>query len=61
MAGAGAAARTQRKPPRVLRRMLALDDFEEEARRYLPRPIFGYVSGGAVPRARQWRSGPPPR
>jgi L-lactate dehydrogenase (cytochrome) len=33
--------------PRVLTRMLALEDFEEEARRYLPRPIFGYVSGGA--------------
>jgi len=33
--------------PRVLKRMLALDDFEEEARRYLPRPIFGYISGGA--------------
>ncbi|HEV2008813.1 MAG TPA: alpha-hydroxy acid oxidase [Burkholderiales bacterium] len=27
--------------------MLALDDFEEPARRYLPRPMFGYVSGGA--------------
>jgi hypothetical protein len=26
--------------PRVLKRMLALEDFEEEARRYLPRPIF---------------------
>ena len=33
--------------PSVLNRMLALEDFEEEARRYLPRPIFGYVSGGA--------------
>ena len=33
-------------PPRVLRRMLALEDFEDEARRYLPRPIFGFVSGG---------------
>jgi len=32
--------------PRVLRHMLALDDFEEVARRYLPRPIFGYVAGG---------------
>jgi L-lactate dehydrogenase (cytochrome) len=27
--------------------MLALEDFEEEARRYLPRPIFGYINGGA--------------
>lgn len=34
-------------PPRRLRRILALDDFEAAARRYLPRPIFGYVSGGA--------------
>ncbi|TMH42276.1 MAG: alpha-hydroxy-acid oxidizing protein [Betaproteobacteria bacterium] len=33
--------------PRALARVLALDDFEEPARRYLPRPMFGYVSGGA--------------
>src|SRR5881409_3552605 len=33
--------------PRALARILALDDFEEPARRYLPRPMFGYVSGGA--------------
>jgi len=33
--------------PRVLRGILALDDFEGAARRYIPRPIFGYVSGGA--------------
>src|SRR5689334_2170092 len=32
--------------PRVLRKMLALTDFEEPARRYLPRPIFGYIAGG---------------
>ena len=32
---------------RALRMMLALEDFEEPARRYLPRPMFGYVSGGA--------------
>ena len=32
---------------RTLRHMLALDDFEAPARRYIPRPIFGYVSGGA--------------
>src|SRR5262245_52871333 len=25
--------------------ILCLDDFEEPARRYLPRPIFGYISG----------------
>ncbi len=40
-----------RKPPaalpRRLRRILALDDFETAARRHLPRPIFGYVSGAA--------------
>jgi len=33
--------------PRALRMILALDDFEEPARRYLPRPMYGYVSGGA--------------
>ena len=32
--------------PRRLRGILALQDLEEPARRYLPRPIFGYVSGG---------------
>ena len=32
--------------PRVLRRILALDDFEHAARRVIPRPIFGYVTGG---------------
>ena len=44
---AGAVARPDKTPPRILRRMLALDDFEDAARRYIPRPIFGYVSGGA--------------
>ncbi len=34
-------------PPRILRRMLSLDDFEAEARKALPRPIFGYASGGS--------------
>ncbi len=33
--------------PRRMRRVFALDDFEPLARRHLPRPIFGYVSGGA--------------
>lgn len=33
--------------PRILRRMLALDDFEPVAARILPRPIFGYASGGS--------------
>jgi L-lactate dehydrogenase (cytochrome) len=32
---------------RRLRMILALDDFEAPARRYLPRPMYGYVSGGA--------------
>jgi L-lactate dehydrogenase (cytochrome) len=35
------------KAPRILRTMLALDDFEDAARRRIPRPIFGYASGGA--------------
>jgi L-lactate dehydrogenase (cytochrome) len=33
--------------PSRLRGILALDDFEPAARRHLPRPIFGYVSGAA--------------
>ena len=33
--------------PRRLRGILALDDFEAAARRHLPRPVFGYVSGAA--------------
>ena len=44
---AGATARIGQKPPRILRRILALDDFEDAARRVIPRPIFGYVTGGA--------------
>lgn len=32
--------------PRSLRRILKLHDFEEAGRRYLPRPLFSYVSGG---------------
>ena len=44
---AGAAARPQPAQPRILRRILALDDFEDAARRVIPRPIFGYVTGGA--------------
>jgi len=31
----------------ALRKLLALADFEEAARKHLPRPIFGYVNGGA--------------
>lgn len=37
--------RQTRHVPRALRPILALDDFETAARRHLPRPIFGYVSG----------------
>ena len=47
VAPAQAAHAATASQPGVLRRMLALEDFEEEARRYLPRPIFGYISGGA--------------
>src|SRR5712691_6988174 len=43
----GAEWRSDRSLPRALARILALDDFEDPARRYLPRPMFGYVSGGA--------------
>ena len=42
-----ALACADKAPPRVLARILALDDFQAPARRYLPRPMFGYVSGGA--------------
>jgi L-lactate dehydrogenase (cytochrome) len=45
-ASAGAAARRKAARPRVLRRVLALDDFEHAARGIIPRPIFGYVTGG---------------
>jgi len=43
----GAATRSRPVEPRVLRRILALDDFEVAARPLVPRPIFGYVTGGA--------------
>ena len=33
--------------PAPLKRVLCLDDFETEARRHLPRPIFGYIAGAA--------------
>lgn len=32
---------------RRLKRVLSLSDFEAEARRRLPRPLFGYIAGGA--------------
>jgi L-lactate dehydrogenase (cytochrome) len=42
-----AADEPPRVGPRVLERMLSLEDFEAEARGFLPRPIFGYISGGS--------------
>ena len=36
-----------RETDRDFPRILCLDDFERAARRTLPRPIFGYVAGGA--------------
>ncbi|MDN0076940.1 alpha-hydroxy acid oxidase [Crenobacter sp. SG2303] len=33
--------------PRRLRKILSLADFERAARGYLPRPLFGYISGAA--------------
>ena len=43
----GPAAPPQPAQPHRLRRILALDEFEDAARRVIPRPIFGYVTGGA--------------
>ncbi len=40
------ATREAAPTPHRLREILCLDDFEEPARRFLPRPIFGYISGG---------------
>jgi L-lactate dehydrogenase (cytochrome) len=39
-------ARPASSLPKSLRMMLSLEDFEGAARRRLPRPVFGYVSGG---------------
>ena len=36
----------KRSLPRGMRHLLALEDFIEEARKVLPRPIYGYVTGG---------------
>ena len=43
----GIARQIDKSLPRRLRMILSLDDFEAPARRYLPRPMYGYVSGGA--------------
>jgi L-lactate dehydrogenase (cytochrome) len=32
--------------PRVLKRVLSLDDFQRKARRYLPRAVYEYIAGG---------------
>lgn len=42
-----AVPRLSRSAARRLSRVLALEDLEPLAKAYLPRPIFGYVSGGA--------------
>jgi L-lactate dehydrogenase (cytochrome) len=43
----GIARQIDKTLPRNLRMILALEDFEAPARDYLPRPMYGYVSGGA--------------
>lgn len=42
-----AAYGVRREVPASLRKIFSLADFEVAARRYLPRPLFGYVSGAA--------------
>lgn len=42
-----AAARPLDETPRALARFLCLDDFQPEARRRLPRQIYGYYAGAA--------------
>ena len=42
----GAGRRLDTSLRRKLRSMLALQDFEAPARKYLPKPMYGYVSGG---------------
>jgi len=39
--------RAQSAVPRALKRYLTLDDFEETARRRIPKFLYGYISGGA--------------
>ena len=43
--GSAAAARPPVATPAKLKHILCLEDFEAPARRYLPRPIYGYISG----------------
>lgn len=55
MPAAEPGVRPRGEQPRALRRILALDDFEGAARPLIPRPIFGYVTGGAETNA-SWRA-----
>lgn len=41
-----AGAMTPTRPPGVLKDVLCLEDFEGPAKRLLPRPIYGFISGG---------------
>jgi L-lactate dehydrogenase (cytochrome) len=45
-ASAASPAQGAARAPRRLRAILSLDDFEKAASRFLPAPIFAYVSGG---------------
>ena len=35
------------RPPRRIRGVLSLNDFEDLARRHLPKPLFGYIAGAS--------------
>src|SRR5262249_1996979 len=50
----GIARQLDKTLPRRLRMVLALEDFEAPARRYLPRPMYAYVSAAAENNA--WRA-----
>lgn len=41
-----AGAMTPTRPPGVLKDVLCLEDFEAPAKKLLPRPIYGFISGG---------------
>ena len=51
-----AGRRSSADVPRRFKDLLCLDDFEEPARRFLPRPIFGYASGGVETNSARDRS-----
>lgn len=44
---AGTSQRSASAMPKSVERILSLNDFEAEARRRLPRPLFGYIAGAA--------------